>query len=189
MNHRVVTVLLAAGLLGGCSSSFLDNAFEYPSLNGQKAAPAEPNIPESVTPSPAAHAAFVSVPVAPALGSTETHQSLRAGTAPPETRQAVTAPPSDVATAPVAAMPAPEARNVPAPPVAQPTAPSYAPAPPTTMAQAQVAPSSDAEIAPDSWCVRVAKSAQAEAAEQGFDAATQQRRALTALKQCSATAR
>ena len=37
----------------------------------------------------------------------------------------------------------------------------------------------------DTWCVEVAKSEQVEAAEDGFDAATQQHRAQVAFEQCS----
>lgn len=39
--------------------------------------------------------------------------------------------------------------------------------------------------APDSWCAEVAKAAETEAANQGFDAQTQKNRAQAALQQCA----
>ena len=36
----------------------------------------------------------------------------------------------------------------------------------------------------DPWCLKIAQSATAEAASQGFDAATQRRRAETSYNQC-----
>lgn len=93
MNHRVVAVLFAAGLLSGCTDADWDHALSYTGLS--KADPAQP------------------------------------------------APKAEVAA------------TVPAAPAA------------------------------DTWCVEVAKSTQTEAALDGFDGQTQQRRALAAFKQCS----
>jgi hypothetical protein len=45
-------------------------------------------------------------------------------------------------------------------------------------------PSETAEAA-DAWCAQVAKAEQLESAEQGFDKATQEKRAITAYKQCN----
>jgi hypothetical protein len=240
MNHRVMAVVVAAGLLGGCSTSFLDNALEFPSTTDRKDGQAAPTdtaaVPEYTAPTTVAvakTAPFVTVPEAPPLGSTdEAHRSLRAGTAmvvpppappppavvplpditPPARAKAVAraepiAPPAPPPIAPVAPKPERTAARVAPPPAAAPSytppaptptaQPSYTPPPPvapptyTAVAQAPAAPvaqSSEIPSAPDSWCVRVAKSAQAEAADQGFDAATQQRRALTTFKQCSANA-
>lgn len=188
MKYRAVTVLLVAGLLGGCSSAFFDKAFKYPSIEANAQPTATEAAPEPTAPAAAKAAPFVSVPEAHALGSTETHQSLRAGTAPPPSiaqtssrvapvTPTMTPPPAPVAVAPVAQTAAPSVQ--PSDPQPTPPQPSAAP---TAMASA-------ASDTADSWCVRVAKSAQAEAADQGFDAATQQRRALASFKQCSATAR
>ncbi|MGA7676327.1 MAG: hypothetical protein WCA78_14935 [Rhizomicrobium sp.] len=60
------------------------------------------------------------------------------------------------------AQPAPAAEAVPAPPVQAST--------------------------PDDWCRQIAKAASEEAAGEGFDLATQQRRAETAYQQCVAPA-
>lgn len=255
MKHRVMTVLVAAGLLGGCSTSFLDNALEYPSAKDRKDTQGEVSVPDSPAPTTVAvakTAPFVTVPEAPPLGSTDQqHPSLRAGTAPPTpvavqpkvaavplddavfaprtppappvlrsatppvaapVARTVAPPPAVTRTvaapAPVAVASVPPPRTMTPPPAAQPSYPAPAPAaqprapapvpaaPPTYTAMAQapaepVAQSNNITAAPgaDSWCVRVAKSAQAEAAEQGFDAATQQRRSLAIFKQCSSNAR
>jgi hypothetical protein len=54
-----------------------------------------------------------------------------------------------------------------------------APPPTTTVDTAQAPPDTQ-----DQWCVDVANSVQNEAAGQGFDAATQQKRAKVAYQQC-----
>lgn len=108
MKHRVMAVLFAAGLLGGCTDADWDDAFSY------------------------------------------------AGLGPSKTDRASPASESD------ADAPAPTYRAEPAPSV--------------TTGPAPVA---------DTWCIDVAKSAQIEAARQGFDGATQQRRARTVFMQCS----
>ena len=50
---------------------------------------------------------------------------------------------------------------------------------PPQAAQASVAP------APETWCAEVAKAAQSEAADQGFDAPSQKLRAQMAYQQCT----
>jgi hypothetical protein len=51
---------------------------------------------------------------------------------------------------------------------------------------AEAAPKSQAvAAAPDPWCDEVAKAAHAEAASQGFDAATQKNRAQASYQQCA----
>jgi hypothetical protein len=104
MKHRVMAVLLVAGLLGGCTEADWDSAFAYAGLG--------PSKPDSAS-----------------------SQSA-------------------------------------------PDGPSYtaAPAASVTNGPAPVA---------DTWCIDVAKSAQLEAAQQGFDGATQRRRAMTTFNQCS----
>jgi hypothetical protein len=50
---------------------------------------------------------------------------------------------------------------------------------------AEPAQSSETAEAENAWCAQVAKAEQLESAEQGFDQATQQNRAMTAYKQCN----
>lgn len=57
-------------------------------------------------------------------------------------------------------------------------------APPPAAAPAAVAAATPAESAENSWCVEAAKAAQREAAEQGFDSATQHYRAQVTYRQC-----
>lgn len=102
MRYRVLAVVLAAGLLSGCTNTDWDNALSYVGVG----------------------------------------DSQKASAAPQQTAPAQTAP-------------------------AQ-----------TAAAPANAAPESDP------WCAEVAKVAASTAAEQGFDAATQQRQAQIAFQQC-----
>lgn len=52
--------------------------------------------------------------------------------------------------------------------------------------QAEAAPAAPTPAA-DGWCDEVAKAAQTDAAEQGFDIPTQQHRAQAAFQQCNAS--
>jgi hypothetical protein len=54
-------------------------------------------------------------------------------------------------------------------------------------AETATAPAPISAPAPSGWCDQIAKSAQTEAAEQGFDAATQQHRAQVVYAQCASS--
>ncbi len=64
--------------------------------------------------------------------------------------------------------------------------PSRETAPAMTTTAANAPSSAEADSAPrrDTWCDLAARSAEIEAREQGFDAATQRRQAEQALRQC-----
>jgi hypothetical protein len=152
--------------------------------------------PRTASPRPVIRPPVVTAPVQPAPRMAAVAPApVRVAPAPVRTAPppvyAAPAPvrpaPQAVYAAPAPARPAPQpvyAAPAPARPAPQPV--YAAPVQPQTMVAAAAPESSPAETAPgvDPWCLKVAQSATAEAASQGFDAATQRRRGETSYNQC-----
>ena len=177
MKLREIAPLVLMVVLGGCSGADWDHAISYVGLGGGD----EQAQPPSPPPSGQADTA----PLSTAEDAPAAHPWTTVGALPPSSQTAVAEP-----------LPPPraaEAESVP-PPAAEPVPPPRphvaASAPPAVFTPPVAAPAPSAVEPPpaaptaDPWCSRIAKSASDEAANEGFDAATQRHRAEVTYKQC-----
>ena len=159
-------------------------AAPVPPRRATAAAPVSHRRTAAIAPVPLPPTEAAPVPPPPTVAAPVSHRrSTAIASVPPPT--AATAPrrrPVIAAAPPVFAPPVVAATTRSEPPPAV-----VAPAPPQTVVAAAAPPVAEpppVAPAPDSWCSRVAESTRADAASQGFDAATQRHRAEVSYNQC-----
>lgn len=168
MKSRWLAMAMAAGLLGGCTNADWDKAFDMVGLG---------NGPQSQSGNTQADSQNYPPPSAQSSGFLDDLFSYPGvGNAPPSSPAEADYTPPPTAPAYVPASP---------PPVtAQPSNPNDITVP-NPVALRNSAPPQSAPAGQADWCRGVAHSAAMEAAGNGFDAATQQRRADAVYRQCA----